>query len=68
MDATSGTLAKLLTDVEVAAMSGIARGTLAKMRMTGDGPPFVKINSSVRYPAADFEAWMSALPRRTRTA
>ncbi len=37
---------------------GIPLSTAAKMRMTGDGPPYVKRGRSVSYFAEDVEAWL----------
>ena len=35
-------------------------GRLAKMRMDGDGPPFVKLGRSVRYRWSDVHRWVDA--------
>lgn len=68
MDATAEPLVKLLTDRDVAAVTGAARSTLAKMRLRGDGPPFVRVGVSVRYPEDALREWMAALPRRKSTS
>lgn len=68
MDATAEPLVKLLTDRDVSALTGAARSTLAKLRMRGDGPPFVRVGASVRYPEDALAAWLSSLPRRKSTS
>jgi predicted DNA-binding transcriptional regulator AlpA len=40
----------LLTPQSTALILGVSTSCLAKKRMTGDGPRFVKIGRSVRYP------------------
>lgn len=57
----------LLTPDAAAARMGLARGTLAKMRMEGVGPAWVKIGASVRYPADTLAEWIASLPRRRST-
>jgi predicted DNA-binding transcriptional regulator AlpA len=45
---------------------GIAESTLNKMRLTGDGPPFVKVGPrAVAYRKADLDAWLAARVRRS---
>jgi hypothetical protein len=44
---------------------GIPESTLAKMRMHGSGPPFVKIGRSVRYGVRVGLEWMAAHTRRS---
>lgn len=39
---------------------GWAPNTLEKRRVTGDGPPFVKLGRSVRYRVSDLEAYLAA--------
>lgn len=52
----------LLTAQEVAALIGLAEGTLANWRSQGGdiGPPFVKLGGMVRYRRTDLEAWIAA--------
>lgn len=38
---------------------GLAVSTLEKMRVYGDGPPFVKLGRSVRYRICDLEAYLA---------
>jgi len=67
MEATTPPLVKLLTDREVAALTGAARSTLAKMRLRGDGPLFVRVGTAIRYPEDSLSAWLASLPRRRST-
>lgn len=39
---------------------GLSESTLEKRRLTGDGPPFVKIGRAVRYRICDLDAWIAA--------
>jgi hypothetical protein len=49
---------------QFARTTGIPESTLAKMRMRGGGPPYVKIGRSVRYSVSLGLAWMDAHTRR----
>ena len=40
---------------------------LAKLRLQGRGPPFIKVGRSVLYPRADLDAWVAA-NRRASTS
>jgi len=39
--------------------------TLERWRLTGDGPPFVKIGASIRYPLNELEKWLADRLRRS---
>lgn len=39
---------------------GLAKSTLEKMRVRGDGPPFVKLGRAVRYRLIDLDGWAAA--------
>jgi len=56
---------KLLTPKEAAARLLTTPGTLAKKRMTGDGPPFVKIGAKVGYDEEMIDAWLAARVRKS---
>lgn len=58
----------LLTDHDVAAITGRARSTLQKDRLAGGGIPFVRVGRQVRYRPADLATWLAALPTRTSTS
>lgn len=38
---------------------GLAESTLEKMRVTGDGPAFVKLGRAVRYRISDLDAYLA---------
>ncbi len=44
----------------------LAESTLTKMRLTGDGPPFVKVGPrAVAYRKADLDVWLASRVRRS---
>ncbi len=49
-----------ITAADAAASLNLTENALAKMRLTGDGPPFVKIGRRVRYPQSQFQDWLDA--------
>ena len=58
----------LLTPKQLAEITGLACGTLAKMRLRGEGVPFIKLGASVRYFEADALGWLASQPRRRSTS
>ena len=52
----------LLSDREVARITGRARSTLQKDRVCGQGIPFVRVGALVRYRESDVAAWLASLP------
>jgi excisionase family DNA binding protein len=42
-----------------------SESTLAKKRLNGDGPPFVRIGRAIRYRRSDLDAWMARSVRRS---
>ena len=58
MTATT-TAPKMLTEQDVMAMTGLARGTLAYWRHAGTGPRSYKLGRRVRYDEADVLAWIA---------
>jgi excisionase family DNA binding protein len=50
------------TDIEVAAYLDISVSTVRRWRLTGGGPRWVRIGTSIRYPLADLEAYVATLP------
>ena len=50
----SGAAIKLLTPKEAAQLLKVSESWLAKARMRGDGPPFIKIGRAIRYSEAAF--------------
>jgi predicted DNA-binding transcriptional regulator AlpA len=51
---------RLRTPKEAADFLRVSDSWLAKARMRGDGPPFVKIGRSVRYPEGPLLQWMKS--------
>lgn len=51
---------------EAAAYVALAESTLTKMRLTRDGPPFVKVGPrAVAYRKSDLDAWLEARVRQS---
>jgi excisionase family DNA binding protein len=42
-----------------------SESTLAKKRLNGNGPPFVRIGRAIRYRRSDLDSWMSSSIRRS---
>lgn len=55
----------LLTPEETARRVRLKESTLAARRVTGDGPPFVKLGSRVFYDEHDVDVWIAARKRRS---
>lgn len=56
---------KLLTPDDVAETLGVGRGCLAKWRLSGFGPKYLKIGRRVAYQAEDVAAWLSDRRRQS---
>jgi predicted DNA-binding transcriptional regulator AlpA len=56
-------LPTLLTAKEAAARLKISYSWLAKARMRGDGPPYIRIGRSIRYTDAATLQWMKSRQR-----
>lgn len=48
-----------LSPKQAADLIGISASTLAKLRLSGDGPAFLKLGKRVAYRPADIESWIS---------
>ena len=46
-------------------MLRLSERTLERMRVTGDGPPFVKTGRRVAYRSADIDAWIASRTRQS---
>ena len=53
----------LLTPTHAAKMLKVSLSWLAKARMRGDGPPFIKIGRSIRYAETALLQWMKSRQR-----
>jgi len=51
---------RLLTPNEAAEFLRVSISWLAKARMRGDGPPYVKIGRAIRYPESALHQWMKS--------
>jgi len=50
----------LLSTKQTADLLGVSHRTLEGMRLTGNGPAFIKVGRLVRYDMATVEAWLLA--------
>lgn len=57
-------LSKLLSTTEAADLLGLSCSYLNRLRMTGGGPPFVKIGTRVAYDPTDLAAWVEGQKRQ----
>lgn len=55
----------LATPEQAAAYIGVTRQTLARWRVEGGGPAFLKLGGRVRYDLRDLETWINAGRRRS---
>ena len=53
----------LLTAKEAARLLKVSLSWLAKARMQGDGPPYIKVGRSIRYTEATLLQWMKSRQR-----
>lgn len=60
------TAPKMLTEQDVIAMTGLARGTLAYWRHCGTGPVSYKLGRRVRYDETDVLAWIAEQKTQTQ--
>ena len=57
----------LLNTRKAAARLGLSPRTLARYRMSGTGPAFVRLGRSVRYRIEDLDAWAAGRRKRSRS-
>jgi predicted DNA-binding transcriptional regulator AlpA len=55
---------RLLTVRDAANVLRLSESWLAKARMRGDGPPFVKIGRSIRYSEGALREWLQSRTRQ----
>ena len=58
----------LLSDRDVEKITGRARSTLQKDRVTGTGIPFIRLGRLVRYRQSDVTDYLAALPSQRSTS
>ncbi len=49
---------ELLTEAQVAEMTGLSKRTLQSWRYRGGGPPFTKLGRAVRYRESELANWL----------
>jgi predicted DNA-binding transcriptional regulator AlpA len=57
------TITTLMTPNEAAAVLKVSLSWLAKARMRGDGPPYIRVGRSIRYGEAALIQWMKSRQR-----
>ena len=60
---TNHTISPLLSPPEAARLLKVSISWLAKARMTGDGPPYIRVGRSVRYSEAALLQWLKSRQR-----
>jgi predicted DNA-binding transcriptional regulator AlpA len=59
----------LLTDHDLERLTGRSRSSWQKARLTGGGPPFIRLGRRlVRYRMSEFNAWLAACPSLRSTS
>ncbi len=53
---------KLLTERDLAAITGLSVASARRWRLLHQGPRFIKINSAVRYRLEDVREWLESRP------
>jgi hypothetical protein len=56
---------KLLKPVAAGEFLGVSAHTLAKRRMTGEGPRFIKFGGAIRYDLKDLQEFVARSTRRS---
>ena len=60
--ATPNPLETLLTEHDVARVTGLSVATVRRWRLLRQGPKYIKIGAAVRYKPADISAWLESRP------
>jgi predicted DNA-binding transcriptional regulator AlpA len=55
-------LPTLLNEFDVARVTGLSVASVRRWRLFKQGPKYLKIGASVRYPAEDVRAWLEPRP------
>jgi hypothetical protein len=63
LESKSARVDRLLTPRDAATVLRLSLSWLAKARMRGDGPPFIKLGRSIRYSETALRLWMRAHQR-----
>ena len=62
MEAASNILQQLLTERDVARITGLSVGSVRRWRLFRQGPKYLKIGAAVRYKPVDISAWLGSRP------
>jgi predicted DNA-binding transcriptional regulator AlpA len=62
MVALSDPLQQLLTERDVARITGLSVATMRRWRLLRQGPTYIKIGAAVRYKPEDVAAWLDSRP------
>jgi excisionase family DNA binding protein len=62
---SSGEQPKWLTRKEAATYLRLGESTLAKLFVSGEGPPAIKVGRAVRYSCEDLNRWMISRRRKS---
>jgi predicted DNA-binding transcriptional regulator AlpA len=60
--ANQSTLEELLTEHDVARITGMSVASVRRWRLLRTGPKFIKIGAAVRYRSEDLAAWLQSRP------
>lgn len=52
-------------EAEAARYTNFARSTLRHWRLSGDGPPFIRVGRVIRYRRRDLDAWLDSKLQQT---
>jgi predicted DNA-binding transcriptional regulator AlpA len=62
MAAARNPLQELLTERDVARITGLSVASVRRWRLLRQGPKYIKIGAAVRYKAEDIAAWIETRP------
>lgn len=60
--AGNNTLEALLTEHDVARITGLSVASIRRFRLLKQGPKFLKLNAAVRYRPEDLKTWLDSRP------
>ena len=60
--AIANTLAELLTEHDVARITGLSVASVRRWRLLRMGPKYIKIGAAVRYRPEDVSVWLESRP------
>ncbi len=60
--ATPNKLDELLTEYDIARITGMSVASVRRWRLLRQGPKYLKIGSAVRYRSEDIAAWLASRP------